>query len=374
MKNIDILIITGEPFPIGMAATNRIISYTKELAKVRNVRLCTYSRPNEDTNLFGSFDGIEYFYTGKEKKNSNSRIIRAYRLYKRKFLILGFIIKNRPKSIIYVSRDMNLFLLLRFFTWFLNIKIFREINEAPLYIKNEIKRNFISRLYGLFDGMVIMTNFIRNYFSFIPDRKCFILPMSVDISRFDKQNREDKKYFFYCGANLERDGVLDIVKGYIKFCEFNPSYELKLAFPNNNDDYTQKVLSLVENCWCKEKIQLLGAVNNKDIPFLMQCATALLTTPHVDYKTGGFPTKLGEYLASGVPTVVSAIPSLTEYLDENTTFLVKPNSPNEIAKALKDIVENKEKVQIIIANGLNLVKEKFVVKSYIPDLIKFLNV
>ena len=31
MNNIDLGIVTNEPFPIGMAATNRIISYTKDL-------------------------------------------------------------------------------------------------------------------------------------------------------------------------------------------------------------------------------------------------------------------------------------------------------------------------------------------------------
>ena len=215
MGRTDILIITGEPFPIGMAATNRIISYAKELAKVRNVKLCTYHKPKEDTQLFGEFEGIEYYYTGKEKKDKCSKLIRAYRLYKRKILIFDFIIKNRPKVIIYVSRDIGLFLLLRFFTWILKIKLYREISEAPLYIKNDIKRRIISRLYIFFDGMLMMTKFIRSYFYFIPDKKCFILPMSVDISRFDKLNREDKKYFFYCGADLERDGVLDILGVFI---------------------------------------------------------------------------------------------------------------------------------------------------------------
>ena len=62
MGRTDILIITGEPFPIGMAATNRIISYAKELAIVRNVKLCTYYKPKEDTQLFGEFEGIEYYY------------------------------------------------------------------------------------------------------------------------------------------------------------------------------------------------------------------------------------------------------------------------------------------------------------------------
>lgn len=374
MGKTDILIITGEPFPIGMAATNRIISYAKELAKVRNVKLCTYNKPKEDTQLFGEFEGIEYYYTGKEKKDSANKFVRGYRLYKRKFLVLNEILKNRPKVIIYMGFDLQLCLLIKIICLMFHMNLYNEINEAwPLCISNKMKRYFITRLHSLFDGMIVMTKNIREYFSFMPDDKFFLLPMSVDISRFQNIERIDKHYFFYAGANLERDGVLDILNGFIEFSKINFKYELWLAFPSQDNSYYRRVVDLINSCECNDRIKLLGQVSSDKIPYLMRSATALLTTPHKDYKTGGFPTKLGEYLVSEVPTIVSSIPSLLEYLDETDTFWVKPNSPKEITEAMRVVVFDKEKVDKIVSSGLQVVKNKFLMSNYINDLIVFLN-
>lgn len=370
----DVLIITGDPFPQGMANTNRIISYSTELAKTKKIYLCTYANSKNIVKPQGFFNGVFYLYSERKKFNGNNKILKGFYLVKRKIDLYKIALKSNPKSIIIASRQVSpVIVKLLFFRK--ATKIYREISEAPLYIKNKTYRFFINQTFRLYDGIISMTYGIKDYFSFISKGNFFILPMSVDISRFDISKRKDGKYFFYCGGgDLQRDGLLDIVKAFIAFSKLNDDYELRIACPiNKNNEYNKKVFSLIENN-PNVKIRLLGSVDSNKIPELMFSATAEIMTPHQDFKTKGFPTKLGEYLASAKPVICSSVSEIPLFLNSSNSFLVPPNSPQKICEAMLSIVNDKKNADVIGLRGRKTAEEYFVVNKYIDGLISFLKI
>jgi len=69
-------------------------------------------------------------------------------------------------------------------------------------------------LYRLFDGMILMTKELCEYFVNIGQNKVFHLPMSVDHDRFSikKKNEIMKPYFAYCGGgDYDRDECPEVV-------------------------------------------------------------------------------------------------------------------------------------------------------------------
>ena len=65
MKKYDLIIVTQEPFPSGLAATNRLLTYARELAREYAVKVIVV-RPSElESNIrnheaIGSFKEVDF--------------------------------------------------------------------------------------------------------------------------------------------------------------------------------------------------------------------------------------------------------------------------------------------------------------------------
>lgn len=382
MKQYDLIIVVGSPFPEGGVMVNRIMSYALELlARGKKILVLPKHRTqfygeNNIVQSSGCYKGIDYEYImpawrkkipSKFRRAILDRIVRVWRMY---FLLL---FKYRTKSIQYYSRETGDALRLWIITKLTKSGFFREISETPLYHTSKIKRFIDTQYCRLYDGMVVMTEGIREYFSFIPDKKIFILPMSVNLCRFSVAKNTQENYFFYCsGGNLERDGLLDSLRGFLSFHKLYPEYLFKIATNINKElEYDRAVLDIIENNEC---IKYMGVLPIDNIPYFMVHAMGLLVTPHRDYLTKGFPTKLGEYMASSRPVICSSIDTLKKHIPDDCALFVNPNSPDEIKRQLVYIVENKELCDIIGEKGRHLVESKFTVKPYADDLCSFLNV
>ena len=58
----------------------------------------------------------------------------------------------------------------------------------------------------------------------------------------------------------------------------------------------------------------------------------------------GFPTKLGEYLATGRPVIVTAVGDIPFYLDDGVNaFIAEPNNIQSFADKLEECFSNEDK-------------------------------
>ena len=175
------------------------------------------------------------------------------------------------------------------------------------------------------------------------------------------------------GANLERDGLLDSLNGFILFNEKYPGYTFEIASSINiNDSYHKRCLDLIE--MYPSLFKLLGPLPSYLIPEKMLSASALILTPHNNYQTKGFPTKLGEYLASGTPTICSMIDDLSEVINANVVYPVKPNSPQMIADALYSILIGNEGIESMSSSARKFMRDNYTVHAYKEKLISFLQI
>lgn len=382
MKNVDLLIVTSQPVPYGLASTSRLMCYASGLAQSKTVEIVTLSGPYDNPKFQipkeGIYKNTNYRYLGETfQSHRPNSIIRAWkRLLRHLKLIKVLLTDYSTQSILVLSRDNVLSVIIWLIASLRGIKLYRETSETPEYITNSIKRIVSTYINKLYTGMIIISDGMKDYYRKIfSDDKFFILPVLVDMDAFaNYKTVAKKKYFFYCsGANLERDGFLDGLNAFLEFNKKYPEYELQVATSlNMNDSYHQKASEIMKsNTHC---VKYLGKLPSFEIPQKLMQATALMITPHKNYLTRGFPTKLGEYFASGTPVICSSIDDLSSQLDSGCVYMVSPNSPQEIVAAMELIVNNPCEAEKIGEKGREFAVKNFSIDSYVDKLISFLKI
>ncbi|PXX25035.1 glycosyltransferase [Arenibacter sp. ARW7G5Y1] len=386
-RKIDLAIVTREPFPFGMAATNRILSYSKVISTDKNVKVyiakATENKANVQNKLKqGRINNVLFEYA------SNTTIwpFDSSKIFKIKKLILGYwnLIKSlkndKPKTIIIYSSDF--FLRILILTCFLKSKIIIEENEYPKILKKTnsklIQKIYLS-MYSRCSGVMVMTEELLNYYKRLNPKEIFHLPMTVDIQRFTQdslyQTKED--YFVYVGGNggAVRDSITSMLKGFTTFSKKFPQYEFHIVGPIKQDDKILKEsIKLLKGNGILHKVIFKGEVNSKNIPLILKKAVGILMTPQRNFDSGGFPTKLGEFLASGVPVITTNVSEISNFLNITNSYIIEPGNIDEISIKMEEIVLNPRNANEIGLKGQEVAKKYFNAESYLKELKLFLEI
>lgn len=382
MKKYDLIIVTKEPFPCGLAATNRLMTYARELSKNYTVKVIV-SRPTElsgnvlNNQVAGSVGNVDFEYAAgttiwPQQKGKLTKLLLMFRTFRNVKKLLK---AHKPCTVVYASIPWILAARLRSWKKRFGFKLFHEISELTVLAKNPLKRRVMLGNISRLDGHVTMTQEITDQMHKHGDHNTFLLPMSVDISRFPQDaNRVRGKYFFYCcGATWERDGALDFLQAFEQFCAEEPEYELHMAGRLDPDNsYHRQVKEFIENSPACKRMKLLGQLPADAIPELLMTSAAAVMSPAKDYVTGGFPTKLGEYLASGVPVICTKVSEIPLYLNSANAYITEPGNVAALKEFMLDIVRNPEHASEIARNGRAVAEKSFVISSYARELAAFL--
>jgi len=388
-KNIDLAIVTNEPFPIGMAATNRIISYASIIANNKKVKVYI-TKPTEkintqfNYNASGEHKKIVYEYTSR-------RVIwpeEKSKLFKFKIIFYGYLnliialLKQKPKTIIIYTSNISTRLLLIILKPFLRYRLIIEENEYPKVLKRTnnkvlLKINFLS--YKKCDGMLVITEELESYYKSMKSKDVHVLPMTVDTSRFKKMegNVIETNYFIYVGGGggFKRDGVFDIVKGFAIFQKNYPEYNLLLIGPYNpKDENIQAIIQFIDNNNLSGNITLTGPKSTNEIPSYLSHAKGIIMAPPKNFVSGGFPTKLGEFLMSGTPVITTAVSDIPKYLNSSNSYIIKKNNPQGIAISMEKIIQDEVQADKIGLKGKETAFIHFNAETYLNDLMTFLKI
>jgi glycosyltransferase involved in cell wall biosynthesis len=295
--------------------------------------------------------GFNSFDDGKHKK---SRLLNAFAY---RFNLIAVALKvpasgSKQKNILFLlSTDPFLFLLVWIIAKLKGNKIINERNEFPETIRKGIKwrvwiyKNFVLWWqYRLMDGLFLMTDELIRFYAPHTKKSCIIqkLPMTVDFARFAAKpgNQSSVKYVFYAGSfSQKKDGVQCLMRAFNAVKDQLPDLELWLAGGKKQNRDTHELKELITSLNLDNKVKLLGELKRDEIPgYLMNAHVLVLPRPDSIQARGGFPTKLGEYLASGKPVIATNVGEIPNYLTEKEAFLISPDHiENELAERIIQI-------------------------------------
>ena len=377
---------TINPFPIGNVSTIRYTSYLNSLAKKGIFTKVYIISPSAtaaaNSKLSGSEFGINYKYMcNKITWNRPTSII--VKLFYYNFGLLKTAIelkKDGVNCLILYGSDFYTYIFFFILKLFYKFTLVTDKSEYPYGYKNLNKIGKVFQILKLkvFDGFIVMTKELTKFYEYHKSRKALVfhLPMTIDVTKFEKHKRQafDYKFIACVFGTHNRDGLLDTIKSYKVYRDKfgDKSYKLWLIGDINNLKDGYNVINFVNQNGLKDDVCFKGILPNDDVTKLLINAECLISTP-IEYSSGGFPTKLGEYLASKTPVVVTSAGEIPFYIkDRIHAFLAKPGHINHIAECLGYVHLHPEESRNIANEGSKLVNTVFNADSYTDELIKFI--
>ena len=95
-----------------------------------------------------------------------------------------------------------------------------------------------------------------------------------------------------------------------------------------------------------------------------------LARPSSLQSTGGFPTKLGEYLATGHPVVVTSVGEIPNYLNRENSYIVEPDNNKLFGETINEILTDYDKAVEIGRKGKEVAMQNF---NYSVQAVKLHN-
>jgi glycosyltransferase involved in cell wall biosynthesis len=369
-----ILIVTNHPFPFGMAQTNRLIAIAKGLIYAGadvNV-IITKATENIGTvrneEYAGNYQGISFQYVTKttiRPKNKLKRVLLYVKGIKNTLAIVKKENKKQKIDFIFMGLASNLFTILIYLqSRKRKIKFLQERSEYPFISKKKnvlVKLNLFVYLHiicKLFDGFLVISKALQEYFKpYLRENiKLFLLPILVEPDRFNYQDNYLQNYISYCGSMQgDKDGVPILIEAFSKISNRFQDFKLQLIGDTSFLGFKQ-LKDRIEELKIEDNVVFTGRVEREELPsYLMKSRILALARPFTKQAEGGFPTKLGEYLASGRPVVVTKVGDIPDYLLHlENALLAEPGNVDNFADMLELAITNEELSKQIGKNGKEL--------------------
>ena len=242
--------------------------------------------------------------------------------------------------------------LLKWLLWKKDIHIYHERNEHPLAIRlgkwpYVISFDSYIKFCRRVDGIFVISSGLKSFFieNGVEETKVHIVNMTVNPSRFNGvvKNRYQEPYIAYCGnASNNKDGVDQLIQS---FALLSPKYQdFRLLIigkaPNKNEANNNSILA--NKLGVGEKVVFTGTVPFTEMPQLLTDATILaLDRPDSLQAKHGFPTKLGEYLLTGNPVVVTEVGDIPMFIENGVSGMIaNPSNPNDFAAKMEWLLEH----------------------------------
>lgn len=384
-------VFTYFSFPKGLAPTTRIIAYCKGLqqngCKVE-VFSCRWYPDNENIPLEGEVEGINY-------KNSHLYHKKYGRLFKvtvDKYLLHRKTIKNIKQS--HNIEPFDVFLVACDIVSYLNtyipqisklgIKTVFIIDEYPPAIQalnNEVPQSWLDSFKEVdkyFSGRVLMTEALRDFYN----NKIRVLPSHIMCSILDETrfanicpNSEEREYLCYMGnLMLKKDDICTIIRAFCEIMDDFPDLDLHLYGNESTPEESDLLYSLISEKEAQNRVFLKGRVDYEKVPAILAGATLLVTAqPNTKRAEGGFPTKLGEYMMSGVPMIVTDVGEISKHVTHKTDcYMVPPESPHEYAETLRYALIHKDESMQIAKRAYENAYQNYSSKKVGEELLFFL--
>lgn len=222
------------------------------------------------------------------------------------------------------------------------IRVYAEVTEHPMacspvadpsLLLDEVSYNdTLMRL----DGLFVISSPLKEYFQSlgVSQSKIQIVNMIVDPTRFEniQKTKPPYRYIAYCGtASNTKDGVDELIKAFSLVTKEIDDVKLMIIGKTPKKTEKNANIDLIKQLNLVDKIVFTGLVPSSEIPQILKNAEVLaLDRPDNLQAHYGFPTKLGEYLLTGNPVVVTSVGDIPIYLEDGESALISPPSNAEL--------------------------------------------
>jgi len=267
------------------------------------------------------------------------------------------------------------------------ILVLHEMTEYPDVVGSHGPLGRMSQVYferrhlPALDGVLVISRALQDYVAQRAHVPTHLLGALVDLGVHPPMPQielTDTLVVGYAGSlSQPKDGVLTLLRAVaVAAQEIGPEMTLRLELLGG-DPASPAGQAAQQECRALGiggQAAFHGQVPHAEVPDrLAPCHVLVLPRPASRQATGGFPTKLGEYLATARPVITTAVGDIPRYLaDRDTCLMVAPNDVADLAGALVAVASDYAEAQAIGARGRALVEHSFAAFVQAPTVVSFI--
>ena len=373
-----IVILTGPGigFPNGLASTVRVAALARGLGEQgRQVRLLCLG-PSEvpglgvrNAEVRGCRDGVDFEYTSGTTIRGATALGQAWLVLRGLASGMGRVLalhrREGVDAVVVSSDKWTVVPLFWIVAKLCGAAYICEQSEEPFY---QVERSAAWRvvsavlthtLYRLYDGVIVISAHLERYMRARTRRGAGFLriPILMDAQLFARSAGAgpiEGEYVAFCGTlNEAKDGVLTLARAFSSICAEFPGLRLVLIGDSPKVSQIPRVRAFVEELGIADRVVFVGIVGHGELPgYLDRAAVLALARPSSLQASAGFPTKLGEYLATGRPVVVTRTGEIDTYLDDGVNvYFAAPDDVSAFADRLRHVLRHPEEAAAVGQRG-----------------------
>ncbi len=345
-------IIVVHRYVVGSAATNRILAYVNGFHEV-GLEVVVVLGMSKQIDIPILTSGITIIICQSSHMGINylmsKKVKEQYTQGESAVLIYG-----SPAICCYLSK--------------FKYNIFYECTEVPFYGRKKtilscFKEGVKDFLVKRSTGMLVISNELAKFFKKKGVENIAVVNMFVDAERFENvMVKEEGAYIAYCGTiSPFKDGVDYLIEAFGLFYKKHSDYGLKLIGRFESVEAENMLRKLVAEHHLEQAISFTGMIKPEEMPQLLCGARMLaLARPDNEQAKYGFPTKLGEYLATGKPVVVTNVGEIGLFLKDGVNCrMANPGDEIDFADKLSWVADNYDEALKLGEKGKELTKKEF---------------
>jgi len=230
---------------------------------------------------------------------------------------------------------------------------------------NKYIRKLRDFLYMFAEGIVLQTEKNREYFSNVVKRKSTVIYNPVDMKVYAgvSLKTEKEKKIVSAGRLMRQKNHKMMIDAFAEVIKDYPEYQLIIY---GEGPYREELERYIQELKISEKVFLPG--NTTELHEQIKNAEIFVLSS--DYE--GMPNALIEAMCMGIPVISTKVSGATDliYHGENG-ILVDVNDSFSLKKAMMELIENKEKANVIAKRATEL-NAQLEVKKIMDQWISFI--
>lgn len=351
-------------FDPNTAISNRMLAYLRSIERMRIPVNVVFFLPDEQRSKIDEhFDYVNthYYWDKFYLRNASLKYI-SFLLY---VFCFNLGLKKGDKVYIYGCNDILKYIKKK------DVDIYLEITESPEVFLSG------SRLYSptleghlnlckQLSALIVISNQLKQFYVGygIPQERICVVNMIVDTKRFKNLIKEGncENYIAYCGTvSNNKDGVDILLKSFAQVVKKHPNIKLYIIGDTPSKETSNNNMEIIQKEGIEENVVFTGRVQAEEMPQMLKNARLLaLARPKNLQSQYGFPTKLGEYLLTGNPVVITKVGDIPLYLkDGENALLAEPNDVDQFAIKLDWALSHPKESSIMGEEGKKVALEFF---------------
>jgi len=294
----------------------------------------------------GTWKDIPYRYLSGTTQYRSNRLFLLWIFLKSTFALTLIIWRSRNKHKFWALygtswRDFLFVIPLLKWTKQRHVVIYTELPSLlSRGFANKLTENLLVKFA---DCILVVSDHLHSYFKKRGARVKKIVPVVVNEERFSLIKYKKSLTIGYIGTFGMKDDVDFIIRGVQMAKKMLPDVKLSLMGFIPDDTERKNIEKISEEI---EGLDYFGMLKSDEIAnSLAQCDTLVMNRTDSKYARTGFPIKLAEYLATGIPTLVTDFEEYHEYISDDMVYFYKPDNLDDfVSKILHRYASEEEAV------------------------------